>query len=1296
MATILLSAAGSALGSGAGGSLLGLSGAMVGRAVGATIGRSIDQRILGFGSDVVETGKVDRFYIGGTGYGSPIKQIWGRMRVAGEVIWASRFKETRRTSSGGKGNPRPTSERFSYSVSIALSLCEGVALRIGRVWVDGVEISPSILNIRFYSGREDQLPDPKIEAVEGVGFAPSYRGVSYVVIEDLDLSRFGNRVPQFSFEVIRRAQPENGEEQLDLPGTITAVSLIPGSGEYTLATTPVHFNYGLGQNRSANVHSIHGGTDFVASLEQLTEELPLCQSVSLVVSWFGSDLRCSACLIQPKVEQKANDGVEMPWSVSGVNRQSAEVLPLVDGRPIYGGTPADSSVMEAITAIRNSGKEVMFYPFVLMDQIEGNGLPDPWSTSENQPVLPWRGRITLNHAPGRSGSTDQTTDAETEIEAFLGEARPEHFSHDTGALVYTGPQGWGYRRFILHYAHLCALSGGVDVFIIGSELRGLTQIRSTIENFPMVDALKSLAKDVKIVLGNDTKISYAADWSEYFGYHADGDVIFHLDKLWSDSNVDFIGIDNYMPISDWRDGPLNIDAYWGSIYDFDYLESNIAGGEGFEWYYDSSESELSQRRIPIEDESGGEHWIFRYKDLKGWWSNEHHNRMNGARATQPTDWIPGMKPIIFTEYGCAAIDKATNQPNRFLDAKSSESMLPRGSAGKRDDYIQMRYYAAMRRFWVREFNNPKAKLYEGSMVDFGRSHAWAWDARPFPDFPGIMDIWSDGLNYDRGHWLNGRSAGQSVASVVGDIVRSAGMQRNFDIKNLHRSMHGFAADANQFPRAKLQSLMLAFGFNLREKEGTAEFLNKSTDSRLVIESNSLAFNELAEKGIYYSRSSSRGDVGRIRLTYTEAEDAFSAKTVEAASPEATSNAEQIELKIQMTEGEANEIVDHWLTTATLMRETARFALPASFFDLAPGDRVLVEGVNYMIERVEGSSLQLIDAVKIESNRVTPTPSRGGRPIRVAYIASTPVSLIFLDLPLMKGDEVAQAPHVAISASPWQGDAAIWSSSSDSGFILNQIAQTPAIVGVSRTNLYAAPSGVWDVGSRLRVELSSGELSSASKLDVLNGSNLLAIGDGSPENWEVLQYSLVTTIGEKVLELSGFLRGLFGTDAVVPSVWPAGSLIVILDGSLPQIDVSLAMRGLSRNYRIGLLNNGYLNSGVVEISQSFNGLGLRPYSVSHLVARGHSGEEVFLSWIRRTRLDGDSWQSIEVPLGEDIESYVIIVNWGVKEVRRAETTHAFWIYTRDMQVLDGISGSVVISVAQQSAVFGVGPFRSVSL
>ncbi|MEL6960734.1 MAG: host specificity protein, partial [Pseudomonadota bacterium] len=234
MATIVLSAAGMALGSTMSGTVLGLGMATVGRAAGAAMGRAIDQRLMGAGSEAVETGRIDRFRLTGASEGSAIPRVFGRMRIAGQVIWASEFLETTTTTGGGKGGPpKPKTTTYSYSVSLAVALCEGEISRVGRVWADGAEINKDDLNLRVYPGSMDQLPDPKIEAIEGVGQVPAYRGTAYVVMEDLDLGQFGNRVPQFSFEVMRPGQSDDDVPDTihdDLTQAVKGVAIVPGTG----------------------------------------------------------------------------------------------------------------------------------------------------------------------------------------------------------------------------------------------------------------------------------------------------------------------------------------------------------------------------------------------------------------------------------------------------------------------------------------------------------------------------------------------------------------------------------------------------------------------------------------------------------------------------------------------------------------------------------------------------------------------------------------------------------------------------------------------------------------------------------------------------------------------------------------------------------------------------------------------------------------------------------------------------------------------------------------------------------
>lgn len=118
MATIVLSSIGFAAGASVGGAVLGLSSAVIGRAIGATLGRVLDQRLMGAGSDPVETGRVDRFRLTGASEGTSVAQVYGRMRIGGQVIWASQFQESSVTTGGGKGGPPSPRRRLLTTLSI--------------------------------------------------------------------------------------------------------------------------------------------------------------------------------------------------------------------------------------------------------------------------------------------------------------------------------------------------------------------------------------------------------------------------------------------------------------------------------------------------------------------------------------------------------------------------------------------------------------------------------------------------------------------------------------------------------------------------------------------------------------------------------------------------------------------------------------------------------------------------------------------------------------------------------------------------------------------------------------------------------------------------------------------------------------------------------------------------------------------------------------------------------------------------------------------------------------------------
>ncbi|MBA4010155.1 MAG: hypothetical protein C0486_15445, partial [Erythrobacter sp.] len=212
MATLLLTTLGSAIGGPIGGTLGGL------------IGNQIDARI--FGPKGREGPRLKDLTVSTSSYGQPIPRQFGRMRVAGTVIWSTDLIETKQKQKGRKGQPSTTT--FAYSASFAVALSSTPLDRIGRIWADGnlLRGAQDDLKVggtlRFYRGFGDDPVDPLIAAAKGAA-APAFRDCAYVVFENLELGDYGNRIPALSFEVFA----DGGDETVTLAQLVPAAVLPP-------------------------------------------------------------------------------------------------------------------------------------------------------------------------------------------------------------------------------------------------------------------------------------------------------------------------------------------------------------------------------------------------------------------------------------------------------------------------------------------------------------------------------------------------------------------------------------------------------------------------------------------------------------------------------------------------------------------------------------------------------------------------------------------------------------------------------------------------------------------------------------------------------------------------------------------------------------------------------------------------------------------------------------------------------------------------------------------------------------
>jgi hypothetical protein len=1064
------------------------------------------------------------------------------------------------------------------------------------------------------------------------------------------------------------------------------VTLIPGTTEFGYEPSPLVSILAPGTSRQENRHVTSAASDVQAALDDLMGVCPNLERIALVVAWFGSDLRCGHCIVQPGVEIAVKGLNGAPWSVDGVTRPGAYLVSQIGGRPAFGGTPSDLSVVHLIAELRARGLKITFYPFLVMDIRVGNALPDPWTNAATQPAYPWRGRITCDPAPGQPGSPQGTAAAAAQVANF--------FSGGT----------WNYRRMILHYAGLVASVGGVDAFLIGSELKALTRVRSGAGVYPAVDALVTLAADVKAIVGSSTIVSYGADWTEYGADVVDAsEVRFPLDPLWASSAIGAVGIDYYAPLADWRDEAGHRDALVASsTYDQGYLGGNVRGGEGFDWHYIDDAARAAQTRTDITD-GLGKPWVFRSKDIWNWWADLHYARVAHSELSTPTAWIPRSKPIWFIEVGCPAVDKGANQPSVFPDPKSSENQLPYFSNGARDDLIQRRALEAFLgafdpAFGADDAHNPVSPLYGGRMVEVSAIHLWTWDARPYPVFPATSDIWSDGPNWQTGHWLTGRLGAAPLDALVGALLADAGVD-GVDTSALRDGCDGYVVDRPMSPRAMIEPLAMAYAFDATAADGALRFIQRG----------GAPVAEILEDDLVLPDSGTVARLTRAQETELPREASFGFTDVGADYRRsavtsrklvgATGRTLHSDLAVITNDAAATRRAEIWLQDLWAGRESAEFALGIDWLALAPGDVVALT-LSGRRRLFEIGDLIDTEARQVKARSIDPevfsAPLAAPRKKLPSIPAALgPVAVTVLDLPALDSSSPVVLTRLAITANPWPGSVAIWTSSDGASFEIAAVAAAPCAIGATLDALPAGPTARWDRANSVRVKLYGGALASISDARVLEGGNAAAVqnADGA---WEILQFANAELVDGQTWLLSRLLRGQAGSEFAMAGPLPAGAMFVVLGAHMAPIAAGLDTLDRPMQLRIVATGRNHDDPAAVALTVTPGNTALLPLSPVH-VAAVRAGDGIHISWIRRTRIDGDSW-GVEAPLGEESEAYVVEILSGGVVVRTIACTSPQALYAAADELADfgAVQTSVHVRVAQLSSTVGAGHAAEVTL
>jgi hypothetical protein len=331
----------------------------------------------------------------------------------------------------------------------------------------------------------------------------------------------------------------------------------------------------------------------------------------------------------------------------------------------------------------------------------------------------------------------------------------------------------------------------------------------------------------------------------------------------------------------------------------------------------------------------------------------------------------------------------------------------------------------------------------------------------------------------------------------------------------------------------------------------------------------------------------------------------------------------------------------------------------------------------------------VEALALEPSVYRPGPAieRTSRWRPAAPVGAADV--VFLDLPTLGQAERAVIGHVAASAAGWPGGIALLRSPETTGFVRFATIAAPCVIGRLTTALGPGPTSRLDRLNRPLVAIASGELASVTALQMLAGANAAAVECGGGQ-WEIIQFERAELVEERAYELSGLLRGQAGTEDLTAVGAAAGARVVLLGPGLTALDLGADEIAMPYQWRFGPLDRDISHPDYAQTVFAAAGRALLPLAPVHI--RGvRSGGSLEITWVRRTRIGGDGWEQVEVPMVEAPERYEVDIMDGaaVKRTISTDTTSATYGAADQMADFGAPQANVSLRIFQLSPTRGRG-------
>jgi hypothetical protein len=427
----------------------------------------------------------------------------------------------------------------------------------------------------------------------------------------------------------------------------------------------------------------------------------------------------------------------------------------------------------------------------------------------------------------------------------------------------------------------------------------------------------------------------------------------------------------------------------------------------------------------------------------------------------------------------------------------------------------------------------------------------------------------------------------------------------------------------------------------------------------------------------------------VRITYVESGLDYRQSTV-SQQRSGTSSVAEVDLTVAagITQAVAQQQADIYLAETWQGRETATFGLLPSSAGLVPGDVVSILGNQWRINTIKAGTQRNVEAQAYDAAVYDPPPAPQRNVTAIIPTIYGVPQVFMMDLAMMDSGG-SSGPRMAANATPWPGSLSVFKRNGASSFVYNSQITQQATLGSTLTALALGVTDRIDFNQTLDVQISNGSLSSVGEDELLSGSNIAAVGD-MVSGFEIIQFQNAVLVSTNTYRLSGLLRAQAGSGAEMLANRLAGASFVLLNGAITQPVMTLAEAGQGGEWRIGPAPQDYGSPSYADLTIGGSLRATRPLSPTYFKML-NTGAGYAFSWIRRTRINGDSWEIAEVPLAEDIESYQLQILNGATLVRSVTTSAANYFYAASDAVADfgAAPTSFTAQVSQISATFGPG-------